>query len=371
MKILMATDRYAIGGGLEYILQLAKGSPDHEFLVLSSSGSPPKELASLPNVRCLVGRLDSALLVRESPDLVHTNHLRSLLQAFPLLCRKANRRTPFVNTVHGVHLHQFEFRSGLANRLKSALRRSIEGWCLRRMDQNILLNDLDLQFVRKHLGVRGGIVIPNGISRPNLEPLPSGIERSWAEDPAVEMKFLTISRFHFQKGYPVLLEAIRLIESLRPGHRMRFAFAGDGPELERCRNLVQETGIGERVRFLGRVANASRLMPLADCLILPSLWEGFPLTLLEAAHAKLPVIASRTYGNTEVVEDKVTGLLFQTGDPRDLARTILDAFDRRDQLGEYARAAAVQAETRFTLGRMVESTLSCYREVLSRRQVRP
>jgi glycosyltransferase involved in cell wall biosynthesis len=122
-----------------------------------------------------------------------------------------------------------------------------------------------------------------------------------------------------QKALDVALEA--LVEV--PG--VDLVVAGDGPERPALERRVAELGLNGRVRFLGSVPRETvlRLFRAADGSVLPSRWENFPHTVVEALAVGCPVIATAVGGVPEVVRDGQNGLLVPPGDPEALARAVL------------------------------------------------
>jgi glycosyltransferase involved in cell wall biosynthesis len=97
---------------------------------------------------------------------------------------------------------------------------------------------------------------------------------------------------------------------------------GAGPEEEALRSLAQELGLTDRVHFLGFRRNVYSFIAHGDALVMPSLHEGLPYTLLEAMSLATPIIASQVGGLAEVLQDEITALLVPPGDPAALARAI-------------------------------------------------
>jgi glycosyltransferase involved in cell wall biosynthesis len=118
---------------------------------------------------------------------------------------------------------------------------------------------------------------------------------------------------------------------------------GDGPELPMLEGLARQLALGGRVEFTGRQSNenARRIMGASDALVLLSQYEGLSHTLLEAASAGVPCIASSAGGNPEAVRDGETGLLIPYGDVRALQNAmevLRDAPGLRERLGAAAAA---------------------------------
>jgi glycosyltransferase involved in cell wall biosynthesis len=117
--------------------------------------------------------------------------------------------------------------------------------------------------------------------------------------------------------------------------------AGDGPERVPLERRSAELGLGERVRFLGAVPRERvlRLFRAADASVLPSAWENFPHTVVEALAVGSPVIATAVGGVPEVVHDGENGLLVPPRDPTALAAAVTRFFDDRDLRERLAAAA--------------------------------
>ncbi len=125
-------------------------------------------------------------------------------------------------------------------------------------------------------------------------------------------RLLYVGRLSPEKGIPTLLRAFAALKS--PSH---LRLAGGGSQLAELEALAVESGVRERVHFLGNVDWGNPLFELmrdSDILVLPSFTEGLPLVLLEAMAQGLPVIATRVGGIPELVRDEITGLLFPAGD---------------------------------------------------------
>jgi glycosyltransferase involved in cell wall biosynthesis len=133
--------------------------------------------------------------------------------------------------------------------------------------------------------------------------------------------FLFVGRLRIRKGVEVLLEAMRGLREAR------LVVAGDGEHREALERRAAELNLGSAVRFLGR-CDAGRVRGLlrgARALVVPSIYEGMPLVVLEAMEAGLPVIASRVSGIPEVVADGQTGWLVPPEDPERLADALAAA----------------------------------------------
>ena len=138
-----------------------------------------------------------------------------------------------------------------------------------------------------------------------------------------------------QKALAVALEALATVDGVS------LLIAGDGPERVRLERRSAELGLGTRVRFLGAISRERvlRLFRAADASVLPSAWENFPHTVVEALAVGCPVIATAVGGVPEVVRDGENGLLVAPGDPGALAAAVSRFFGDRDLRERLAASA--------------------------------
>jgi glycosyltransferase involved in cell wall biosynthesis len=109
-------------------------------------------------------------------------------------------------------------------------------------------------------------------------------------------------------------------------------------------------------------------MAAADVLCAPSYFEGHPLVILEALAASLPVVASRSVGNTEAVLDGETGLLFPFDNAPVLAHTLARLLSDPGLMARLATAGASRVREEFSAERMASETLDVYRQTLAGRE---
>ncbi len=151
------------------------------------------------------------------------------------------------------------------------------------------------------------------------------VETAGPEIPEGEPGYLLfVGRLRIRKGVEVLLEALRDV----PGARLRIA--GDGEHRERLEWRAGELGLGKAVAFLGScdAGRVRRLLAGAAALVVPSIYEGTPLVVLEAMAAGIPVVASAVSGIPEVVLDGESGWLVPPEDPRALREALEEVLAR-------------------------------------------
>ena len=183
-------------------------------------------------------------------------------------------------------------------------------------------------------------VLPN--PAPSVPPMPS--REALRREFGLEGDTLVFAgRLGPQKAVAVLLDA--LVEA----DRVHLVVAGDGPEQRALERQSATLGLDGRVRFLGRVPRETvlRLFRAADASVLPSRWENFPHTVVEALAVGCPVIATAVGGVPEVVRDGDNGLLVPPNDSEALSAAIARFFtDTR--LRERLAAAAPGSVTGYS-----------------------
>lgn len=172
----------------------------------------------------------------------------------------------------------------------------------------------------------------------------------------------TVCRLVEQKGVRYGLEAFLQIAADFP--QAHLLIAGQGPLEAELRTLAAP--LAERVHFLGWRDDTPRLMAALDVLLVPSLWEGFGLVILEAMAQQTPVIGSAASAIPEIIVDGETGLLAPPRSPDKLAdalRTLLADAPMRYHLGLLARD---RLESFFNAARMADETAALYEELYAR-----
>jgi glycosyltransferase involved in cell wall biosynthesis len=161
---------------------------------------------------------------------------------------------------------------------------------------------------------------------------------------------LSVGRLTEQKGHVYLLEAIPAILEQFPD--TIFAVAGDGPLRADLEARAKRLGIAKSVRLLGTRFDVPELLQMAHIFVLPSLWEGLPIALLEAMGAGLPVVATRVEGVEEVIVDGENGLLLPPADPEALKIALLRLLAQSDLRENLGAAGLTLVQRTFSLDRM-------------------
>jgi glycosyltransferase involved in cell wall biosynthesis len=148
-----------------------------------------------------------------------------------------------------------------------------------------------------------------------------------------------------QKGHRFLVEATASIIARFPA--LHVLLVGDGDLADEIGAQVREAGLAGRIHFLGSRRDVPELLLASDSFVLPSLWEGFSVALIEAMASRLPVIATAVSGTSQVMIDGATGWLVPPGDADALAAAMVQLLLDRDRAETMAATARDRVATSF------------------------
>jgi glycosyltransferase involved in cell wall biosynthesis len=171
-----------------------------------------------------------------------------------------------------------------------------------------------------------------------------------------------VGQFVAEKGHEFLIRAFAHIRQVIPPAILMLI--GDGELKGEYRMLIQELGLEGKVLLQGFVPDLGLVLPALDLFVFPSLHEGLGSSLLAAMACEVPICASRTGGIPEIIEDGITGYLFNPGDVAAITQSVLEALQSPQRTCDLAKAAAKTATQRFSVAHMVEATREVYANVL-------
>lgn len=173
-----------------------------------------------------------------------------------------------------------------------------------------------------------------------------------------------VGRMSSEKGPDVLIESLPALEDLG----IHVALIGDGPDRRKLEQRVRELGVEDRVSWTGEVHRASRLFPAFDLFVNSSRTEGTPITIFEAMHAKIPIVATSVGGVPDVLSSDEALLI-----PPENAGALAAAIRQVHNEPEKAVARAIRAQRRlekaFSATQWIESYERIYRSVTNRRGI--
>ncbi|MCK5113666.1 MAG: glycosyltransferase family 4 protein [Phycisphaerae bacterium] len=240
-----------------------------------------------------------------APDVINVHDRSSL----PYVTAARGRRDyPIVFTAHGLlHGAKCRWKDRAAMRKPAAVT-AVSSEVARRYSE-LLRMQRDVEIVRNGVGS----FTPTGKRGEIRKRLGLGDSDTFV--------FLAVGNLKPEKGYPDLLEAVRLLCDQNLDQKIRIVIVGGGSESYRLEleTLRDKLKLGNMVQFAGSCGNVSDWYTAADAFVLPSRTEGLPMVLLEAMNAGLPAIASDVGAVGEVIEPGQSGILTRSGAPGSLA----------------------------------------------------
>jgi N-acetyl-alpha-D-glucosaminyl L-malate synthase BshA len=185
---------------------------------------------------------------------------------------------------------------------------------------------------------------------------------------ANEKLIVHLSNFRPVKRVTDVVEVFARIANAMPA---RLMLIGDGPDRSAAEYLAHRLGVFEQVLFLGKQDNVNELLPLADLMLMPSEMESFGLAALEAMACGVPAIATRVGGVSELIDDGITGRLFEVGDIEGMSTAAIALLSDRTDLSTMAHAARRAAQDRFCATRIIPLYEEYYRRVIARTAIHP
>lgn len=193
--------------------------------------------------------------------------------------------------------------------------------------------------VERHLAssVANGFVIRNPVNLANTAEIPfPPLEKT--------VNFASVGRLEsYQKGQDILFEA--LSGEKWQNRNWQLSLAGAGPHLTYLQELAKHYKIREKVKFLGQVSDIRKLWAQNHLLLLPSRYEGTPLTLVEAMLCARPAVVTDVAGNCEWIKNEVNGFVAEAPSAKSFGKALEAAWERRFQwqeMGAVARRTALQ-----------------------------
>lgn len=325
---------------------------------LRADGFPVHVLDKRPGIHWKTIRGLRSLIRQEGIDLVHAHHYGPFF--YGAMARLPWGRPPVVLTEHGRHFPDRVQRTHLlVNRL-----------LLGRDDRLFGVGD----------GVRLALIDNEGFPRERVGVIYNGIDTAAFGDVGRlrqearhelqlrpdDFVILQAARLDPIKDHATAIRAMARVATTRSD--IRLLLAGEGSSASEIDALIDALDLRSHVLRLGLRADVDRMLAAADVVLLSSVSEGIPLSLIEGMAAGLPVLATSVGGIPEVVEDGRTGLLVPAGDDEALARQILGLAEdpaRREQMGHLGRD---RASALFCEDRMIGEYDRTYREMTKPRR---
>lgn len=170
-----------------------------------------------------------------------------------------------------------------------------------------------------------------------------------------------VGRLTEQKGVEYLIEAAHRISPI--AKNIKFIIVGDGELKDKLEKQVRKYALTNTM-FVGFQRDVSRYLNLFDIFVLPSLWEGLPVSVLEAFASEKPVVATKVSGTPEVVRDGINGYLVEPKNIEQLTEKILLLANNPTLMKEFGKKGKELILSEFTANAMVSKTEKVYSEIL-------
>jgi glycosyltransferase involved in cell wall biosynthesis len=255
-----------------------------------------------------------------SPDIIHS-HSADL--GFFISNAARIYGVPVINTCHGISFNDKQY---------SFLKRFAEKFFLKYAGfKKIITVDMKGLHALNAAKIKNAVYVPNGIYLSRFQ------NRKKKENS--KTKFLFVGRLEQQKGVMYLIKAADLLKNKND---FEIIIVGEGSEADNLMKTTRELGLIDLVSFKGKVGEQKLIEYYLGCdaFVLPSLWEGMPLTLLEAAAAEMPIIVSNVGGIASLFTHRESALIIKPEDVEALASTMLKLMEDkelREKLGSNAR----------------------------------
>lgn len=389
LEVLEAT----VGGAWKHVAQLLRGLDPARFelhLACSTARSPsvrgelddlqqrgvrvwPVRMLRRPALFTDLAALQALTnLMREGRyDIVHTHASKA-----GFLGRLAARRAGVPAIVHTPHTFPFERRDTPLAPLYRALERRAAEWA-----QRLILVSPSQRQVAEGAGIGSPgqlVVVPNGIRVPEVEPAEARRKfRNVLGLSETEVAVGFVGRVTPQKDVQTFLRVAEELFRALPGVKIFIVGGTDSPRyVRRLRPRVSREALGVLcgscgtvswsselpVLVLGQRADAAELVAAFDVVLLPSLYEGLPYSLLEAMAQGVAVVASRVTGNQDVIEHGVSGFLVPTRDVTGFVRISLEVVADASLRARIGAAARRRVAAEFTEERFLERMAALYGE---------
>jgi glycosyltransferase involved in cell wall biosynthesis len=369
-RIVLVESDLAIGGEPSVTVSLAHHlkSKGREVMVLCAGGAGVEQLRSrgIPTLIYAQAQRPWAFWLRKPiesgllsfrPDLLHAR-THSLARFVKSLA--TGLKCPYVVTVnrHIAHARELPHDKALLRRIiavSDPLREALVNTV--RIPKDIIrlvphgVNTAGFRPLRKdRLDRSHGLDAQDGKAEGDGKPLWNG------KTPVIGM----IAPMQKEKGNEFFLRAAKAVLDEKPD--VQFLVAGKGPETVRCRKLAVKLGLTQSLTFVDYLDNHALLLSAMDVFVLPTVEEGYGVTILEAMAAGRPVVASGVGGLYSIVRDRETGLIVPRQDANALARALLELLNQPQLAHDLAQQAMAMVENEFDQETLFERLLQIYDE---------
>lgn len=306
----------------------------------------------IPLLRYTIYGIKSLFVVKKiKPDIIHSHTISFHAAGLAAFLIKKFLRIPYVVWGQGSDVY--------LSRKKSFFRKTV----LKNSDAAIALTN-DMKRHMQKIYDTPISVIPNGYDSDKFENLSESNLYNKLKIKKDEKVIIFVGRLHSIKGLSYLIEAMEIIYQKYP--KSRLLIVGDGEERTNLENLVKKMNLDKCVIFIGMVPNETvpEYMVASDVFVLPSLSEGFPLTVVEAMASGLPIVATKVRGLPEIIKDGENGFLVEPRNSEEIAKKVLLVLEN-DELREKISKRNKEEGNKYEWESIVEKLEEIYFGVVS------
>lgn len=278
------------------------------------------------------------------PDVVHV-HLDQCEMYTYLGCANKKRDHKFVRTIHNAKRSE---------RVPRLFWKKIDEFydCSVHCSKDAAHDYVYMGSSERYITINNGIILP---------PVVQSRTRDCCS--SEETVFLNIGSFNLrhncmQKGQDIIIKALSEITA----DNIRVVFVGDGSELQSMKNLADVLGVADKIDFVGRVSDPYEYINMSDFLVMPSRFEGLPVSAIEGVCAGLPLLASNISSFDEFDLDST--VRYSKDSVGELAGAMCHAMLNREVLVKKARENSLFYRSRFDMRSVAEKYYELYRRLL-------
>lgn len=173
-----------------------------------------------------------------------------------------------------------------------------------------------------------------------------------------------VGRVEEQKGHIFLIEAFAELRQRPDGRSLKLLLVGDGRLLPQLKKLAEDIGVSGAICFPGNISKLAEVYRAIDIFVMPSLWEGLSLAMLEAMAAGLPVVATEVGGARDVLGDNQWGILAPPNNAAALASSIGKLLDAPQTAARMAAAGRERVHANYSVAALVHQLAGLYQAAL-------
>ena len=276
-------------------------------------------------------------------DIVHC-HTPVGAMLTRLAARKARKHgTKVFYTAHGFHFYKG------APAVNWLLYYPVEKWLSRYTDVLITINNEDYERAKTFKAGKVCYVPGVGIdlNKFNVGHVDKDKKRKEIGVRSDDFVLLSVGELSKNKNHEVVIRAMFVLKQYNKLNHLKYMLCGNGPYESKLRELSEKLGVADNIQFLGFRTDIAEICNCSDLFVFMSYREGLPVALMEAMACGLPAVCSNIRGNTDLIEDKKTGLIVDN-DPEAVAKAIYEM--RQDnEMRESLASAALQKIKQFDL----------------------